>query len=417
MEPKSFGTTCSEGFGTMCNFGQCVNPKQMISAGNNHTCGISFQALRYSCSPLPGGLSICGWVESGGEAQCWGSNTYGKLGDGTTENKSSPTTVSGLEPGARAIATGVNHTCAITAEGAAVCWGRNNYGQLGIGSTDTKQTPTQVSGLTSGVRAITAGDYHSCAITSTGAVRCWGLGTSGELGNGASNSSNIPVATSVVTSGVQAIAAGASHTCAITSANAVRCWGKGDYGALGNNNGGASNSPVQVLLPAGATPTEISAGDGYACASRYARDTYCWGNNANGQLGNGETSHSLVPVKADVSLVWLEDYTHSISCGTAHACVLQRMVTADHLWCWGSNASATFGNGNTTSSTKPIRVDLPTTVFPSAAKDLVMSRGSSHVCALSVADKRLACWGNNGSGRLGDGTTTNRQTPVRILGF
>jgi alpha-tubulin suppressor-like RCC1 family protein len=145
------------------------------------------------------------------------------------------------------VSAGSGYTCASTSTGAVRCWGSNDYGQLGNGNTTSTSAPVGVTGLGSGVAAVSAGGYHSCAVTSAGAAKCWGLNGNGELGNGAVIDSSAPVAVSGLGSGVAAVSAGGYHSCAVTSAGAAKCWGSNGDGQLGNATTNDSAVPVDVF--------------------------------------------------------------------------------------------------------------------------------------------------------------------------
>ena len=211
-------------------------------------------------------------------------------------------TASILGPITTQIAAGDFHNCALTTAGAVQCWGYNANGQLGNNSTMESSVPVIVSGLASGVAAITAGGSHTCALTTAGAVQCWGYNGNGQLGNNSTSDSAVPVpvvdASNTPISGVVAIAAGYAHTCALAS-DAVQCWGDNNDGQLGNNSTAESNVPTAVNnLGSGAAA--IVAGNYHTCALTTAGATQCWGSNSNGQLGDGSTTEQLTPVPISV---------------------------------------------------------------------------------------------------------------------
>jgi regulator of chromosome condensation (RCC1) repeat-containing protein len=185
-------------------------------------------------------------VTAAGAAECWGSNQYGELGDGTTTASPTPVAVVGLASGVAAISAGMDHTCALTSAGAVKCWGANYHGQLGNGTTTASPTPVDVVGLGSGVVAISVGYSHSCALTSAGAVKCWGSNWAGQLGDGSQTDRLTPVDVVGLASGVTSISSGSWDTCAITSAGAAKCWGWNWAGQLGDGTYSTRLAPVGV---------------------------------------------------------------------------------------------------------------------------------------------------------------------------
>ncbi len=186
---------------------------------------------------------------SGGTVQCWGGDTSGQLGNNTQGTSfDTPVAVSGLTS-ATAIALGSGFSCALTSGGGVQCWGDNQYGELGNNAAGTNSSvPVAVSGLT-GVTALGGGDEHACAVASGGSLQCWGSNQYGQLGTGSTTQSNVPGAVSGLSSGVASVAGGQYHTCALTSAGAVQCWGWNMYGQLGNNSTSQSDVPVGVTEP------------------------------------------------------------------------------------------------------------------------------------------------------------------------
>ena len=229
-------------------------------------------------------------VTTAGGVQCWGTNNHGQLGSGSTTDSHAPVPVSGLSSGVASIAAHGDHTCALTAAGSVLCWGLNANGELGNNSTTDSSAPVAVSGLPAGVTAIAVGLQHACAVTAAGGVQCWGYGGYGQLGNGASADSHVPVGASGLTSGFVAVAAGDFHSCALASTGGVQCWGYGGYGQLGNNSTSSVTTPIAVqgLAPTIAT---ITAGNEHTCAVTTGGAAWCWGYNAQGELGNNATAN------------------------------------------------------------------------------------------------------------------------------
>ena len=185
-------------------------------------------------------------LTSAGMVKCWGNGDEGELGDGNGNRASVPVDVIGLGAGVTAVTSGGSHSCAVTSVGALKCWGYNVDGALGDGTTNSAAVPVDVVGLGSGVVAVSGGRWYSCAVTSAGAAKCWGDNGSGELGRGTYSSSVAPVGVAGLGSGVSAVAAGGNHSCAVALAGVVKCWGNNGSGQLGDGTGMYSNVPVNV---------------------------------------------------------------------------------------------------------------------------------------------------------------------------
>src|SRR5450756_1985773 len=229
-----------------------------------------------------------------GSAWAWGDNGFGQLGNGTTTNSSTPVAVS-LPAGTTvtAIAGGGFHSLALTSSGQVLAWGYNFNGQLGNGTTADSSIPVAVS-LPSGttVTAIAGGGQHSLALTSAGQVLAWGYNSDGELGNGTTTNSSTPVAVSLPSgTTVTAIAGGGQHSLALTSSGQVLAWGYNGEGELGNGTTTSqSNTPVAVSLPSGTTVTAIAGGFSHSLALTSTGQVLAWGRNLEGELGNGTTT-------------------------------------------------------------------------------------------------------------------------------
>ncbi len=414
-----------------------------IAAGHTHTCALS----------------------SSGAVKCWGDNTFGKLGQGNTTNVSNDAdpVLADLTPVAlgwatgttQAIATGDAHTCALSSAGAVKCWGFNASGQLGQNNTtnvsnDANPVLANVPPVAVGtgfgtVVAIAAGTNYSCALSSGGLVKCWGGNDYGQLGQG--NITYVGDDTSRKVEDASAVALGAGfeivvaitignyHTCALSSGGAVKCWGNGGNGKLGQGNSDnvsaydsfqASQSPVAIGWSSGVVTAAIAAGEYHTCALSSAGEVKCWGANTHGALGQGDTvmvSNDDDPVLAEIDPVttgWSSGVSAAIATGEYHTCALS---SGGLVKCWGYNAYGQLGQGNTykVSDGHPFDAgtdpDTPADVgvdgispvalgWSSGIVTTAIAAGRSHSCALSSGDS-VKCWGRNQSGQLGQGNITN----------
>jgi alpha-tubulin suppressor-like RCC1 family protein len=355
-----------------------------------------------------GGHHSCALVAKSGAVKCWGLNNHGQLGDRTWTNRSAPVGVAGLNSGIVAIDAGAAHTCALTKAGGVKCWGQNDSGELGDGIQIERADPVNVVGLSSGVAAISAGTGVSCAVTGSGGAKCWGRNDLGGIGDGTYQNRATPVDVLGLTSGVSAISAGGGHTCALTTTGAVYCWGNNNSGQLGTGATTAtSGTPTQVVgLPSDIT--QISAGLGYSCALSPSTGVLCWGSNTFGQLGDGTTSDQPGPTPVTVQGLAPGTVT-SVAAGGWHTCVV---LVGGAAKCWGLNTSAgKLGDGTTTDSSTPVDVS-----GMSSGTAMVVPSILHHTCAATTSGV-LKCWGYNGYGQVGDGTITNRPTPTTVSGF
>ena len=310
-----------------------------------------------SLAGLPGpitditGGNHYGCALSGGDAYCWGENKYGELGTSDTSFRESPARVIGLPNGqVTAIAGSLTSTCAI-ASGLVYCWGRNQNGQLGIGTYQDSDTAQPVLGIDGAAVALTTGSDHACAITENRSVFCWGHDDNGALGVGQYVGDSTVALPSLLT-GAEQVSIASVHACGLAD-GAVYCWGTGSDGELGDGNYSDSNAPVPVTGLGDSVTAMFTAPCGASkdasCAIR-AGVVYCWGSNDGGRLGNGSTEN-----RGEPSEVWLPAPAVAIAGGAYHACAL---LEDDTVWCWGSGDRGQLGDGTGANSYTPVQVSL-----------------------------------------------------------
>jgi alpha-tubulin suppressor-like RCC1 family protein len=346
----------------------------MISAGYFHSCGVTTTNVAY----------------------CWGWNDNGRLGDGGTSESHSPVAVTSGGVSFAGISAGRDHTCAVsTPGGSAFCWGQNGNGRLGDGGSDTRVVPQAVSGGRS-YGAVNAGYLHTCGVTSSGDGYCWGDNSEGEIGNNTQVMSRVPVA---VTGGRTwaTITPGRYFSCGLTTTGEAYCWGTNSDGELGDGTKTRRTSPVAVSGQL--TFVLVSAGGFYSCGIVTGGAAYCWGNNDLGQLGNGTTTQSSVPVAVSGNLIFA-----TLSAGNRHTC---GVTTTGVGYCWGDNSSGNLGNSSTNANSS-----TPSPVSGNLSFSAI-SAGRFHTCGVTTTGAGY-CWGDNSSGKLGDGTTEFRTAPVRV---
>ena len=327
---------------------------------------------------------------------CWGINEMGQRGDGTTDDSLIPRPVKWITT-ATGLALGLEHTCALLASGAVQCWGRNDFGELGNGTRSHATRPVRVMGITSSTQ-VASGWYYSCALLASGSVRCWGHNVEGMLGDGTYSGSVIPVKVVGISSAV-GLAAGDEHTCAVLASGVVRCWGRNDAGQLGD--GTTTNSNVPVTAKGINNATAVVAGSLFSCALLAGGSVQCWGTNSSGVLGIGSNKgSSTVPV----SVTGISTAV-SITAGYQHACAL---LSSGSVQCWGSNYYGEIGNG----STSVWGAGTPVTAVV-ADEPVKLAAGSFYTCAL-LSDGAMRCWGKNDSGQLGDQRMTDDPNPLPV---
>ena len=411
-------------------------------------------------------------LDSANAVYCWGLNTSGQVGNPATGTHFLvPTAVTSQST----ISAGYAHSCMIR-NGRAYCWGDNTYGEAGQPHHHQQQHPNggihlrlvlgghphpdhrglllhlcaeqrgqrvllgpqrrgragqrhhqQQQQPGGGIHSRGAGRYHRhadhlrCrpervrAVQQRSRVLLGNYNSNGQDGNNTVSNSSVPVAvsTSGVLSGVTLtqVSSGTNSTCALSSIGAAYCWGGNSNGQLGNNLTTASPVPVAVTTSgalSGATVTQVSAGNSFACAVGGTGAAYCWGYNASGQLGNASTTSSSVPVAVTTSGALSGVTVTQVSAGASYTCALGGTGAP---YCWGLNGGGQLGNGSTTTSSIPVAVT--TSGALSGVTVTEVSAGNTVACA--VGGTGAYCWGTNGSGQAGDGTTTQRNAPVQVL--
>lgn len=281
-----------------------------------------------------------------------------------------------------------------------MCWGNNNKGQLGDGTSTNRSTPTSVALLGNNVVELAGGAEHTCALLGGGSVWCWGENGKGQLGNGTNIDSLKPVPV-LLTGTVTAIAVGSEFTCAAVKDVGVECWGENGKGQLGD--GTTTNRALPVIaIGANLTVQSLAAGLAHTCASFTDGSLKCWGDNATGQLGDDTSSDSLVPTPA------LAIGVQSVTAGQDFTCVT---ILADGVQCWGNDSQGQLGDG-------AAHVDsyFPVTVGPLPAGVLEIRSGQGHTCSLQISGA-VYCWGQNNRGQLGNGGNGFSGSPVQVIGL
>jgi len=370
------------------------------------TAAVQAQIPLNNVSKISAGVdTTCAIVNGNGAVQCWGAKHYTE--DSGPANSPMPV-AHDIPIAGSAVAemvVGADHSCVRTTAGGVKCWGQNFYGQLGDNTTTGHpHAAADVVGLSSGVTAIAAGLNHLCALTSAGAVKCWGRNESGQLGNNSTANSLVPVTVVGLEQGVVAIAARGSHSCAVLGNGSVKCWGSNSLNELGNGTFVQSSVPVEVPYLGGVQ--KIAAGDNHNCALVFDGSVKCWGANDNGQSGSVVgLPYILIPISVQNLSNVVE-----LSASGKRTCALSiagPLMNGGAVKCWGSNLDSTGAQGANASPYSDAVVDVPGWGSGIAA----IAAGSYHTCALNTAGS-VSCVGWNTSNQLGDNTSLQRLNPV-----
>lgn len=396
LEPGPVGVTINVSLAGARKFNDCT--------GMETQPGTPPPASSPSPTPSPsyadvatGSNSTCA-RKSDGVLKCWGLNSAGQIGDGSTSNRSTPVLVdAGVTYQSIAIGSngGQAHTCGITSSGVLKCWGSNAWGEVGDGTTTDRSSPVIIDAGTSYQSVSVGGNgssAHSCGITVSGILKCWGRNAYGELGDGTTTNRTTPV---VIGSSYAKVSVGDEYTCAINSSGVLNCWGRNsDYQQLGD--GTATNRSSPVVIDSGVTYLLVSASYSKTCGVTSAGILKCWGT---GYLGTGSSTTYNTPTVIDSGTTY-----SAVSPGSGVTCAI---TSTGSLKCWGFNGFGEVGNNSLSPQGLP-------TVVDSGINYQKISSGAAQTCGLTTSSI-LKCWGDNGSGQLGDGTLTSRLLPTPVL--
>ena len=359
---------------------------QTVSVGDSHACAI---------------------IVGGKVLKCWGKNHYGQLGTGSDKPpQSAPVEILfESDKSVRSISAGTDHSCAILNDHSLQCWGNNQYGQVGDGSTQPRFSPTSVNlGENRTAKMVSTGNGHTCAILDDDSLKCWGDNQYGQIGIGNNKTPQLSPTAVLLGDDVNAkmISLGNYHTCAMLDNYSVKCWGDNSYGQLGDESTTKRNLPTPVNLGENRTALAIDTGGDHTCAHLDNHALLCWGLNDNGQLGDGTTTNRPSPTTVNLRSLYPPE---ALALGHRHSCILLGNGTPK---CWGANDKKQLGDGDTVPKSIPVTPNLG-----SQTTARIIKSGSKHTCAI-IEDDSLVCWGDNDSGQLGDGTTEPRSLPITV---
>lgn len=343
---------------------------------------------RTTLAVVTGGTHSCA-LERDGTALCWGGNERGQLGAGTSR-ASQPRRIDWLR--FVSLSAGVSHTCGIARSGEAFCWGANDSGQLG-GSADGRAIPVRVD-TDEPFSRLAAGMAHSCGLLRSGRVLCWGANDQGQLGDGERASRATPAPISA--GSFRALAVGWNHGCGVNGDGKIFCWGDNSYGQLGRGARVSGRTPEPVL--GSQWFVSATAGSAHTCALTGVGDAFCWGRNSYGQLGDGGQADRDRPRRVAGDRAFA-----SITAGGVHTCAL---TGAGEAFCWGRNSYGQLGDGSTTNRSVPTRVQ-------GGHRFAQIEASGAHTCGVTRGGENL-CWGYNVEGQLGDGSRRHRTAPVQV---
>lgn len=366
---------------------------------------LPFASRQYS---IAAGVDTTCAITAGGALKCWGNDDFGQIGNGSPNtDEPFPTAVLGLSSGVISVQTTWSFTCALRDNASIACWGSDGFGQLGDGgpidNADRSPSPVEVMGVSGTPSAIGLGWGNSCAILSSGALRCWGSDAWGSLGDGPGEPIGTSLPKTILSNDVYTFVGGTGHGCALSTSGGVACWGWDYDGEIGNGEPSLQEDEPTAVTGLSAGVIQVSAGAKHSCVVTQLGTVRCWGVNEKGELGIGNyDSPQMAPVPVE-----LDEDVVSIACGAEHSCVLTR---GGAVKCWGSDEYGQLGDG-TGNSSGGTAVD----VVGLGAGVVAIASGALHSCA-RLESGSIQCWGSNMNGRLGNGEMGGTATaPVTAI--
>ena len=385
LQDKNNGAVCD--VGKTCGGGKCASPAK----------GWAKQLSSFSYFAT----FVCA-AQNDGLVSCWGHNSDGQLGDGSSTNRSQPVLVKNIDK-VQQVAAGYRHACAIRDAGKVACWGQNSFGQTGNGIASSTDVMAPVDTGLEGATSVCAGYGHSCAVTQDGSVHCWGRSSQGTLGNGKTSTSSLDYVTKPAkvpgVAGAVEVGCGYDWTCARTSDGDVYCWGD----SLFNQTQAASTTDIANATKRSglASARALSTGSYHGCITTTKGAPWCWGYNTNSVVtADGKTSHVGAPVDLSGALGAV-GHIHAGYQNTA------AVATDGSLWIWGSNSSGQLLDGGVSNSGTPLKVNGVTGVIQAAL-------GYQFICVLA-GDGEVKCGGAGADGQLGNGQTIAQKSLVAVI--
>ena len=398
-DPAIAGLSVDAGDAVVTGFTPGTATLTATSEGRSESVTVTVSVVRFTAIVAAESDHTCARTAAGA-VYCWGADDLGQLGNGVAPRSTTPSRVTGA-PALATVSPGGRFTCALASDGDPYCWGSGASGRLGNGSDDDSALPVAVASPQA-LRELSSGWGLTCGFGAGGGTYCWG--NAGALGSDTLKFSAVPVPIGGELS-LHAVGVGNRYACALAADSAAYCWGTNLDGRLGRTDVAYTDEPVAVV--GGLTFDTLVAGPVHACALTPAGAAYCWGGNNAGQLGDSTITGGATPGPVSGGLAF-----QLLSAGTAHTCGL---TAAGSAWCWGSNGEGQLGAAPGAEACAGVPCSTAPVAVSGDLRFTTISAGGAHTCGIAT-DGVAYCWGSNGGGELGDGTTTASAVPVRVVG-